>query len=379
MNRSIMSFLAVAVLAAPLLVGCEKESSIITQPSSLREFGPPHQRILFKDAEGFIGTLEDSPDIVPQFFRNVGRGLDFPQTGFAPRWWPLSDAENSKIGFYDEIESEYVLLDRDGSAQHVIANIDPEMVSFSNGGTYIFGVLPVGDGIYELIRESTDSGARAIMYRTPENYEIGSIPSPGSVGMTCYANLVNTSNPAMSFVGCFNYEGEIVSQLFARAIEPQISPRYARVAYIEGAHGPENATRLIVRTPSLGSVEASVSFIAYGTGATNFAWSPDENKIAMFVNVFTTEPKLIVIDFSGENAVINEIDVGRTYALGSEDELRWAYPTWDPDGLKLAFTVVNDENEGQYDIMTVNVDGSEPTVVFSGLTQLSHVQWRPAN
>jgi hypothetical protein len=152
-------------------------------------------------------------------------------------------------------------------------------------------------------------------------------------------------------------------------MSPAWSPDGTRIAYIEGT----NYTYSIMVMNADGTGQAPiVAEPSYQFGPT---WSADGAQIA-----FTRQVPGVVMTIQFDILVINVNGTGETNLTNSDyDELDAA---WSPDGTKIAFAGVrpemwNGEPSAQWEIVTVNPDGSGEQVLTAGepgTTRADHLE-----
>jgi TolB protein len=117
---------------------------------------------------------------------------------------------------------------------------------------------------------------------------------------------------------------------------------------------------------------------ADGTGATNIAeggdpdWSPDGTRI-VFARSRPGDPAadLYVMNPDGSN------QVRLTFGSGPTPDLTYRYPSWSPDGTKIAFARADLSTGGPYDIYTMNADGSNVARLTTTSGRDTFPDWSP--
>ena len=142
------------------------------------------------------------------------------------------------------------------------------------------------------------------------------------------------------------------------------------VAYIATESRAEGAEELVVLSELTGGVEHRISFGSIAAGATALVWSPNEEYIALYAGVFSTQPRLVLVDVLSHLAT--EVPLQDTVAVDGDEDLVWACPEWNPTSDKLVLMV---RHNGGYRLVTTDFEGNT-TVLVDGLTRLSHPDWR---
>ena len=162
-----------------------------------------------------------------------------------------------------------------------------------------------------------------------------------------------------------NVDGTADRLLVEGGSYPVWSPLGTKIAYSKTTPGTTNTDIWSINVDGTGETRLTTD------GTTDFGpdWSPDGSKIAFttYRNVtsgfapFNTEIYVMNADGSAQTRLTN--------TLGED----W-FPTWSPDGSKIAFSTNRD---GHYQVYVMNADGSAPTNVSRSTAGEFVHDWQP--
>jgi TolB protein len=251
---------------------------------------------------------------------------------------------------------------------HSSWNYDGSRVVFSrstNGNFDIWAMNADGTGLlrltndpaYDMVPAFSPDGKRIVFESDRGNgvYQIYSMNADGS-GVT---QLTNTPAGTTNYGGKYSPDGTRIAFASNRDDDPADTVVHNDI-YVMNIDGT-NVTRL---TTDMNNEAGR-------------AWSPDGNRM-VFSAVINGTAQLFVINADGSNQtqITNTVGNPNPFSPGGVFPLFRGNvtPAWSPDGKRIAF---GSDRTMNYEIFTVNPDGSNPaSVTTNGQFQLS-VGWQP--
>jgi len=151
-------------------------------------------------------------------------------------------------------------------------------------------------------------------------------------------------------------------------LEPAWSPDGMRVAFVKS--WPLPATGIyVINADGMGPVVNLTDGLPY---ATNPAWSPDGTKIAFLYFSSNDSATGIAVMNATDGSEVVRVTKEFCYPTGCTIP---GYPTWSPDGTKIAF---NTPRDGNSEIYITNADGSgQVNLTSSASSNEFHPAWSP--
>ncbi len=347
-------------------IGCGDDSGPVVPNGGNIQYGSPYGVIGFIGYNQGFGTIAEAGTI-PQYFYGVGTGAVVGDPAYCALWQPTSDSLDATILVMNRTDSRLYVVNETGITTIIGENVIPGGYDWSSGGSRIVYVMEE-ENTYTVVVETygtVEDSFTIAEYATP--FRVEGRPVFGGSGLQqITVNVVNDLDPSLSHVDVLNYQGQQQDVIVGRFISPKYSPHdYAKFGYIDGSNGAENATKIYLDGHEY-------DFSAYGTGATDFSWSPHGNRAAFYVGVFTDYPKLLVVNLSTHS--LEELELDSTIAIGSGDDLVWASPAWNTTDDALTLLVKAEDNIS-YILVTVDMEGTM-TTLLDDISELSRPVWR---
>ncbi len=207
----------------------------------------------------------------------------------------------------------------------------------------------------QTVRDTTDADPSTGEMTDEEVSEFESIPE---IQTNDLQNSYNEKDPE-------EYEQLIAAiSLFGSLVGNPWSPPYATYSgkvTIDGEDAPDG-TKVRFRIPQASEMDNSALVISDKAYDTYPSWSPDGTKIA-FTSHRDGNWEIYVMDADGSNP-INITNNDGYYNL----------PSWSPDGTQIAFT---SHRDGNYEIYVMDADGSNPTNITNDADWDSVPSWSP--
>ncbi len=207
----------------------------------------------------------------------------------------------------------------------------------------------------QTVRDTTDADPSTGEMTDEEVSEFESIPE---IQTNDLQNSYNEKDPE-------EYEQLIAAiSLFGSLVGNPWSPPYATYSgkvTIDGEDAPDG-TKVRFRIPQASEMDNSALVISDKAYDTYPSWSPDGTKIA-FTSHRDGNWEIYVMDADGSNPtnITNDAD--------------WdSVPSWSPDGTQIAFT---SNRDGTDEIYVMDADGSNPTNITSNEAYDTYPSWSP--
>jgi Tol biopolymer transport system component len=214
-----------------------------------------------------------------------------------------------------------------------------------DGGNEIYTMNPDGSG---LTRLTENSGTDQDPAFSPNGKKIAFTSARnGGDGWDVMVMDADGSNPI-----------NLTPNLGEDNIQPAWSPNGKKIVFVHSPGSRPDADLYVMDAD--GSNIAPLAEDVPGGGAYDPEWSPDGSKIS-FMNL-TNEPQLpdiwvINSDGSGQMNLTNDPDTTE------DDSVSDQFPSWSPDGTKIAFDSTRD---GQAEVYTMNPDGTDVMRLTNG-------------
>ncbi len=355
------------ILAAGLLLligfvlGCDKDDP--WYPTEEKTFGPPFHPILFMDDNGLIGTV-DASDTSEVYYWRDSEGTQQYRASWSP-----SAAHDEVLLQPNADVSPLRLLESDSEISIVVDRVYLGGYCWSQAGTRVVCARAGGQGQEVVIHKFSFSQTATILSVVNPWRVDPSVQYDNSNSTKVFVSLFNTEDPSQSKLEAWTDNGEQVGSSFsAQALSPKIrfdQSSFDMLAYIDGSDGAQNATTVEVvsfHEDTGFEREASVDFSDIGVGAATLSWSKT-GEIALFVNVFSGMPKLVVIESS--EAGPRAVSLSHPIVLPGAELLHLAAPAWSPDGTQIALTA--EAVDGSYGVLLVDVETGAETMLVDGL------------
>jgi len=362
--------LLLAVIVIVLNAGCPASDSGIPPISTTKNYGPPFYDIVFLDGQDFIGTVSSEGGTQATYLENVGSGSTIPSPGVGVLCKINSRSLPTEFFVKNNDNSTIELLDQLGVSKHSFENAVGSLYNIST--SKLAYVQPVENG-YTLNKYALTNYASDIhgSISSPEEYV--SRPSFNSDGRLTVISIKNFLLPDYDRIVVGDIANGERDSFTVQALSPQFSPRNSDlIAYLDAPNGAEMVNQLVIMDSGLENEVARFNFPMGLSGATTFSWSPDDVRIALFVNVYGSEPELVVFNINDSTITPTPLS-GYTPAIGYGEDLTWAYPSWNEESTALALCVKDGET---YSIIIYNLIDESILPVMTGLTAPTHVEWR---
>jgi Tol biopolymer transport system component len=223
------------------------------------------------------------------------------------------------------------------------ANGEIAFVSDRDGDRDIYAMNQSGTGLRRLTNDPKE--------------DRGPAWSPDGSKMAFMRSEVSNDTLIDSEIWVMNADGSAQRRLTAPNVgfDPAWSPDGSKIAF-EGDNGPTSGTAIWVMNAD-GTEQRRVSNLGGGSQAINPAWSPDGSKIAFSTDLDGSFRDFDIYTINPDGSGLNRLTDDPAFDL---------YPAWSPDGRKIAFSnerydLGNDPDEENYEVYTMNADGSGRT------------------
>jgi Tol biopolymer transport system component len=197
------------------------------------------------------------------------------------------------------------------------------------------------------------------------------VPTP-TPSVPCLRKIVYTSTGAQDIfeIMMMNSDGTDIRNISndpADDLDPTWSPDGYRIAFVSDRG---NSSSLVTQIYMMNLDGTGIIQLTKGMGSSRFpAWSPDGSQIA-FAYEFSTQGEIYLMNVDGTG--LKRLTYSSSLNLS---------PTWSPDGKKLAYSSGKwDEKQKKiinYDIYTMNVDGTNPRKLTTSTADDYSPAWSP--
>jgi len=279
------------------------------------------------------------------------------------------NVENDRIVFLssrnDPDDEDYIvyIMDADGSNE--------EKLNLSAAGTILDRIVSSADGQRLLYIDVVVSGSEMTDYTRISNTD-GSWVSTVSSGGEVFEPSLSPDGEKLVYQSWAEDDAEIcVMDIDGANIVkltndqdyddyPDWSPDGRKIAYVHQVGDNDLPKIYIMNADGSGKqlVSPDISYNLFPQ------WSPDGKEILFQTSLF------FLPNISWGIAIMNSDGTNKRNIYG-ENGFSCQYPRWSPDGSKIVFA--SNENDGQYDIYTVDKDGTNLT----RLTTHEHIDYSP--
>lgn len=265
-----------------------------------------------------------------------------------------------------------------------------EAITTTNNGSDNSGYTLLVDGANETTMDPADTTSIGGLDEGSHQAELTNIPSgcevsgnnPRSVNITagetttttfevgCEAELTNkivfhTGRHGSPEIYAMDADGSNKQRLTDNSAldsSPVISNDGSKVAFVSGRNGGQHL--FVMNADGSGAQEVTTA----STDPGFHSWSPDDSEI-------------VFADYNNGRDIykVNEDGTGRTQLTSHNADD--AFPTWSPDGNKIAFASDRSGNNYEYDIFTMDTDGSNIQQITSGISLNTYApapRWSPS-